>query len=211
MKHRKTCRRFNDVGHAHFLTFSCYHRQPFLSRDRSRQWMLDAIARAREQYDFHLWAYVIMPEHVHLLIWPARREYSISAILKTQAVGGAAGPDVRQQHCPTVPQPHGGPPAARGDRLPILAAWRRIRQQPHPAAGHLGDHRIHPRQPGAAQAVHAPHRLALVQCPGDGRPGIRRPAPQPGVTATNHRRIATRHACPASRYKHGTRHPVPAH
>ena len=28
-----------------------------------------------------LWAYVIMPEHVHLLIWPTQHQYSISAIL----------------------------------------------------------------------------------------------------------------------------------
>ena len=79
----KTCRRYNDVGHAHFLTFSCFRRQPLLSRDRSRQWMLESIDRARKRHDFHLWSYVIMPEHVHLLIWPARSEYSISAILKS--------------------------------------------------------------------------------------------------------------------------------
>jgi REP element-mobilizing transposase RayT len=80
---RKTCKRFNVAGHAHFLTFSCFHRRPFLARDRSRGWMIDAIALAREQHLFDLWAWVIMPEHVHTLIFPRRRQYSISAILTT--------------------------------------------------------------------------------------------------------------------------------
>jgi putative transposase len=81
--HRKRCERWNEAGHAHALTFSCFRRQPFLSKDRSRQWMVDAIDRARDTHRFHLWAYVIMPEHVHLLVCPTEADYSISAILKT--------------------------------------------------------------------------------------------------------------------------------
>lgn len=81
--HRKRCKRYNIIGHAHALTFSCFKRQPFLSKDRTRQWFVEAIARAREKHGFHLWAYVIMPEHVHLLIYPPADEYSISAVLTT--------------------------------------------------------------------------------------------------------------------------------
>jgi putative transposase len=77
----KRCRRFEEQGHAHALTFSCFRRQPFLSRDRSRQWLLDAIDGARQKQQFHLWAYALMPEHVHLLIWPTEWEYSIGRIL----------------------------------------------------------------------------------------------------------------------------------
>ncbi len=33
--------------------------------------------------DYALWAYVFMPNHVHLLIWPRQQEYSISQILKS--------------------------------------------------------------------------------------------------------------------------------
>ena len=78
---RKTCKRYNTPTNAHFITFSCFRRQPFLARDRSREWVLDALRKAREQHAFDLWAWVIMPEHVHLVIWPRAREYSISAIL----------------------------------------------------------------------------------------------------------------------------------
>jgi putative transposase len=79
--HRKTCKRYNVSGHAHALTFSCFRRQPFLSKDRSCQWFIEAIERAREKHAFHVWAYVAMPEHAHLLIWPTRQDYDISSIL----------------------------------------------------------------------------------------------------------------------------------
>ena len=83
LPHRKTCHRYNEPGHPHALTFSCFQRRPFLSKDRSRQWTITAIDRAREQHRFHLWAYVLMPEHVHLLIWPTMSDYSIPGILKS--------------------------------------------------------------------------------------------------------------------------------
>jgi REP-associated tyrosine transposase len=77
----KKCRRYNDQGHAHCLTFCCFHRRQFLSRDRTCLWLVDAINHARKKHRFDLWAYVFMPEHVHLLIWPTNRDYSISKIL----------------------------------------------------------------------------------------------------------------------------------
>jgi putative transposase len=54
-----------------------------LIENRARQWVVDAIDLARKKHSFHLWAYVIMPEHIHLLLWPTLRTYSISAILTT--------------------------------------------------------------------------------------------------------------------------------
>lgn len=69
---RKQCRRYNEPGHAHALTFSCFQRRPFLARDRTRQWMLEAIDQARTKHGFHLWAYVLIPEHVHLLLGPTQ-------------------------------------------------------------------------------------------------------------------------------------------
>jgi putative transposase len=83
MHHRKTCKRYNDAGHAHALAFSCFRRQPFLSKDGSRTWFVEAVERARAKHAFHIWAYVIMPEHVHLLVWPTKASYSISEILNS--------------------------------------------------------------------------------------------------------------------------------
>jgi putative transposase len=69
-QHRKKVRHFDEPGHAHFLTFSCYHRMPLLSKDRSRGWLIEALQSARQKHCFDLWGWVIMPEHVHLLLWP---------------------------------------------------------------------------------------------------------------------------------------------
>ncbi len=41
-----------------------------MSRDRTCKYVLNAIDKARSEHPFLLWAYVIMPEHVHLVILP---------------------------------------------------------------------------------------------------------------------------------------------
>jgi len=79
-RRRKQKITFNDPGHAHFLTYSCQHRWPLLSRDSSRQWLIDAIRDARASQRFELWAYVIMPEHAHLLLCPERADYRMANI-----------------------------------------------------------------------------------------------------------------------------------
>jgi putative transposase len=99
MIHRKTCKRYNDPGDAHALTFSCFRRQAFLSKDGSRQWLIDAIERARSKHRFHVWAYVVMPEHAHLLVWPTELKYDISDLLNSikQSVAKRALLHVRRE------------------------------------------------------------------------------------------------------------------
>ena len=79
----KRCKRYNDVGHAHELTFSCFRRQRFLLGSHVPTWLADAIVLARRKHKFHVWAYVFMPEHAHLLIWPTTPDYNVSKILST--------------------------------------------------------------------------------------------------------------------------------
>ena len=80
--HWKKCKRYDVPGDAHFLTFSCYRRLPLLARDRTRQWLVRGIDRARTANPFDLWGWVIMPEHVHLLILP-HHDTAISPILSS--------------------------------------------------------------------------------------------------------------------------------
>ena len=80
---RKTCKRYNIPGHAHALTFSCYKRRPFLTSELACSHLADAIQKARDKHRFHLWAYVFMPEHVHLVLWPCTETYVISIIPQT--------------------------------------------------------------------------------------------------------------------------------
>jgi len=73
-------RNYNEPGHAHELTFSCYHRFAFLQSDRTCHWLADAINAARESLSFDLWAYVFMPDHVHLIVFPRTAPYDIAEI-----------------------------------------------------------------------------------------------------------------------------------
>ncbi len=82
----RACKRrhsFNDPGHAHELTFSCVHRWPLLRKDRTRKWFVEALDLARRRWNLELWAYVVMPEHAHVLLLPRSPSYRIEAILKT--------------------------------------------------------------------------------------------------------------------------------
>jgi putative transposase len=79
--HRKRVRHYDLLGDAHFLTFSCYQRLPLLSKDRTRKWLVEALANARSKNGFDLWAWVIMPEHVHLLIYPRPECTKIATII----------------------------------------------------------------------------------------------------------------------------------
>ena len=77
---RKRCRRYNEPYHAHHLTFSCFRQQPFFSGRLAPGWFLESLDKARRSEGFDLWAFVIMPEHVHLVIAPGET-YDISRIL----------------------------------------------------------------------------------------------------------------------------------
>ena len=78
-RHRKN---YNEPGHAHELTFSCYRRYEFLKPERTCLWLAEAIVDARVSLSFDLWAFVFMPEHVHLLIRPREVEYDVAEIRK---------------------------------------------------------------------------------------------------------------------------------
>ena len=77
----KSCVRYNEPSHAHALTFSCYQRRKFLLSEPARQAFVAAVQAARARLNFDLWAYVIMPEHIHMVICPQQEKYSISRIL----------------------------------------------------------------------------------------------------------------------------------
>ncbi len=68
--HRKLCKRYDVEGDAHCLTFSCFRRLPLFSRERSCLWMIRALQLGREKNQYDLWAYAIMPEHVHIVLLP---------------------------------------------------------------------------------------------------------------------------------------------
>ena len=54
--------------HLHFITCSCCRRLPFLCTARSRDRFLSILEQTRERYRLVVVGYVVMPEHVHLLL-----------------------------------------------------------------------------------------------------------------------------------------------
>jgi putative transposase len=59
--------RFQQTGHFHFVTFSCYKRQPFLLTSAAKDKVEQILEQTRQQQGLLISAYVLMPEHVHLL------------------------------------------------------------------------------------------------------------------------------------------------
>jgi len=64
---RRLERRYG-LGHLHFITCSCYRRMPLLGSPQVRHRFLKILSQVREHYDFALWGFVVMPEHIHLLL-----------------------------------------------------------------------------------------------------------------------------------------------
>jgi putative transposase len=60
--------RYQDCGELHFLTFSCYRRLPYLGTGEARELLESALERVRRKYRCAVLGYVVMPEHVHLLV-----------------------------------------------------------------------------------------------------------------------------------------------
>jgi putative transposase len=60
--------RYHESKHSHFITFSCYERRPLLRDYKLYDVFLASLERTRVSFDLRLYAYVLMPEHVHLLM-----------------------------------------------------------------------------------------------------------------------------------------------
>jgi putative transposase len=66
--------RFQKSRQLHFITFRCYRRLPYLESDRAKRLFERALEQARRQYRMYVIGYVVMPEHVHLLVTEPERE-----------------------------------------------------------------------------------------------------------------------------------------
>lgn len=66
--------RFYGGNDLHFLTFSCYRRQPLFDEAARCELFLEILERVRRRYPLVVFGYVVMPEHVHLLFSEPERE-----------------------------------------------------------------------------------------------------------------------------------------
>ncbi len=61
-------KRFQKAEALHFITFSCRHRLPFLHELENKETVEAVLEETRARHQARVYAYVLMPEHVHLLM-----------------------------------------------------------------------------------------------------------------------------------------------
>jgi putative transposase len=80
--------RFYGSSHLHFITSSTYHRAQLYHSNGFRQNFVNTLDELRIRFRFKIIAYVLMPEHFHVLIWPSA-DADPSCIVKSLKQGTA--------------------------------------------------------------------------------------------------------------------------
>lgn len=73
-------KRHHNSRDLHFITFSCYRRRPYLESASSKRRVELALESTRRRYGMPILGYVVMPEHVHLLVAETSRSNLATAI-----------------------------------------------------------------------------------------------------------------------------------
>jgi len=79
---RKNLPKFNDNSYAHFVTTRTYENRPYFKNEELLSILLKEIGFYSGKYGFEVLGWVIMPDHVHLLLWWDKEENSTLAISK---------------------------------------------------------------------------------------------------------------------------------
>ena len=88
-------KRFQDTGNLHYITFTCYRRAPLLDTPEARDTFERVLERVRGWYGLFISGYVVMPEHVHMLVSEPERSQLATAmqmlkqIVARKLAGGA--------------------------------------------------------------------------------------------------------------------------
>jgi putative transposase len=72
--------RFHQTRLPHFITFTCYRRQSLFDTPTVRDAFVNTLERTRLRYDFLIYGFVVMPNHLHLLVSEPKRDTIATAI-----------------------------------------------------------------------------------------------------------------------------------
>lgn len=89
---RKNLPKFNDNSYAHFVTTRTYENRPYFKDEEFSNILLKEIRFYSEKYGFKVLGWVIMPDHVHLLLWWDKEErptLTVSKIMQGIKAGTA--------------------------------------------------------------------------------------------------------------------------
>ncbi len=81
LPHRKRVKHYDDASHVREITFSCYQRMNLLTNDEWRAMLSESIGRAIKGHAWNLTAFVYMPNHVHLILFPSPSASKMEALL----------------------------------------------------------------------------------------------------------------------------------
>jgi putative transposase len=97
-------KRYYGAGDLHFITCSCYHRQPLLGTAERRDLLLTGLEQVRVRYRLAVLAFVVMPEHFHLLITEPQAG-TPSTVMQALKLGFARRVLASAQECAHAVQP----------------------------------------------------------------------------------------------------------
>ena len=89
--------RYQNQHCLHFITFSCYQRMKLLDSVAARDTFEQELERIRRWYGCFVTGYVVMPEHVHLLISEPERS-KLSVVI--QMLKQITSQQLRSKHLP---------------------------------------------------------------------------------------------------------------
>lgn len=99
-------RRCQQSGDLHFITFSCYRRQPLLATPQARRVFEQTLERVRRWYGLFVTGYVVMPEHVHLLVSePERSSLAVALQMLKQISARKLLPTLQRSSTGTTQKP----------------------------------------------------------------------------------------------------------
>jgi len=61
---------YDNTDTARFVTFSCYHNYNLFKSDQTKEIFISRLNKLRKKYQFELYGYVLMLNHVHLVLRP---------------------------------------------------------------------------------------------------------------------------------------------
>jgi REP element-mobilizing transposase RayT len=148
--------RYYGNGDLHFITCSCYRRQPLLGSAPRRNLFLKVLEEVQQRHQFVVVGYVVMPEHFHLLI-SEPQESTPSKVMQALKLSFAR----RVLH-----QMRGRGSAAQSalfDHAP-QHIWQKRFYDSMPHQKEAGrEAALHASQPGQARTSRIPGTLALEQ------------------------------------------------
>jgi len=88
-EHRRTLKRYEGLGDLRYLTCSCYCRLQLFNNDQIKDAFVQYLHKTKKRLDFKLYAWVVMPEHIHLLVRPGNPTQTASQLLRGIKAGFA--------------------------------------------------------------------------------------------------------------------------